>query len=436
MNIAKQALSAWNAAARYVTRIAGQVTGLLTFDAAGGWKWDSGTSSMRARNAGDSADVGIKGGAVSGSSVTSSGNVSAGASSNIGWTSSTKISAPSDGVIEVKNNSEASRADLLVKAIEASGQVTVPDGGVLNPGLRLTSEAHGIYRVNATSWAFAVAGTAVGSIDTNGWWGKSYQDNDGTGYFGWYLRSRMKSSADGYIEITNNAGTAFNGLRFGGTTNSFPMWKRDTTALKARLADDSADAPVAAGAVTASGTVTVPDGTAAAPGLRTTTEAHGMYRESNIELGLASVGAKVLGLTSTAVKLLAAQTLQWNGRSQIASGADGYLTLLNSAGTDFTSLRFGGTTSSFPMLKRSTTHIQVRMADDSGYGSLDAQWIAASRFASLSDSEIAITWGSGSPEGVQTRKPGSLYLDYTNGEAYIKNTGTGNTGWKLITRAA
>lgn len=43
--------------------------------------------------------------------------------------------------------------------------------------------------------------------------------------------------------------------------------------------------------------------------------------------------------------------------------------------------------------------------------------------------------GSGSPEGVVSARRGSLYADYTNGENYIKNTGAGNTGWKLVTHA-
>ena len=37
--------------------------------------------------------------------------------------------------------------------------------------------------------------------------------------------------------------------------------------------------------------------------------------------------------------------------------------------------------------------------------------------------------GSGSPEGVVTAPVGSLYTDTTNGVLYIKETGTGNTGW-------
>lgn len=42
---------------------------------------------------------------------------------------------------------------------------------------------------------------------------------------------------------------------------------------------------------------------------------------------------------------------------------------------------------------------------------------------------------AGSPEGVVTAGPGSYCADITNGEGYIKNTGTGNTGWKKVTHA-
>jgi len=52
-------------------------------------------------------------------------------------------------------------------------------------------------------------------------------------------------------------------------------------------------------------------------------------------------------------------------RAGFQSGADGVLELINYAGTDFSRLQFGGTTSSFPALKRSSTTLAVRLADDS-----------------------------------------------------------------------
>lgn len=55
----------------------------------------------------------------------------------------------------------------------------------------------------------------------------------------------------------------------------------------------------------------------------------------------------------------------WNGRVLMRSPSDGVLKISNQAESDFSRLQFGGTTSSFPALKRSTTSLQVRLADDS-----------------------------------------------------------------------
>lgn len=51
-------------------------------------------------------------------------------------------------------------------------------------------------------------------------------------------------------------------------------------------------------------------------------------------------------------------------------------------------------------------------------------------------SGVIITSNAGSPEGVVTASPGSICTDTTNGEAYIKKSGTLAVGWKLITHAA
>lgn len=58
--------------------------------------------------------------------------------------------------------------------------------------------------------------------------------------------SKLASATDGYWTMTNNAGTGFTGLRFGGTTSSFPAIKRNGTRIDFRLADDSNDAPISA----------------------------------------------------------------------------------------------------------------------------------------------------------------------------------------------
>ena len=60
----------------------------------------------------------------------------------------------------------------------------------------------------------------------------------------------------------------------------------------------------------------------------------------------------------------------FNGGSQIGSPADGNVLLANSGGSTFGLLQFGGTTSSFPALKRNTTNIEIRLADDSARSGL------------------------------------------------------------------
>lgn len=70
-------------------------------------------------------------------------------------------------------------------------------------------------------------------------------------------------------------------------------------------------------------------------------------------------------LGSTLVRSGATSGFQWNGRSFMASPADGQITFSNGALTDFTRLNLGGTTSSFPSIKRNGTAINFRLADDS-----------------------------------------------------------------------
>lgn len=67
-----------------------------------------------------------------------------------------------------------------------------------------------------------------------------------------------------------------------------------------------------------------------------------------------------------------------NGRSYITSPADGDFTLNNNAGTSFGKLQIGGTTASFPAIKRNATALNFRLADDSGDAPITAAAVAAS----------------------------------------------------------
>jgi hypothetical protein len=71
----------------------------------------------------------------------------------------------------------------------------------------------------------------------------------------------------------------------------------------------------------------------------------------------------------------ASSAIVWQGNARInaTNTLTGVITLGNRDNDGFNRLQFGGTTSSFPALKRDSTTLQVRLADDSAYSVLDAQ---------------------------------------------------------------
>lgn len=60
---------------------------------------------------------------------------------------------------------------------------------------------------------------------------------------------------------------------------------------------------------------------------------------------------------------------------KINANNNGVFALYNGAETDFSRLQFGGTTSSFPAIKRSSATLQARLADDSAYAVVDCAQI-------------------------------------------------------------
>lgn len=121
----------------------------------------------------------------------------------------------------------------------------------------------------------------------------------------------------------------------------------------------------------------------------------------------------------------ASSSITFSGRTKANSSVDGILLIQNNGGTDFTRLQFGGTTASFPSLKRSATALHIRLADDSAFAPVVASSVSAGGTA---------TWtsGTGTPEAAVTAPVGSLFTR-TDGGAnttlYVKESGASNTGW-------
>lgn len=156
-------------------------------------------------------------------------------------------------------------------------------------------------------------------------------------------RSRIASSADGLISLTNAAGTGFTRLNLGGATASFPSVKRNGTAINFRLGDDSGDASITADDATLTGT-------------------------------LMAGAAEFVGFT---------------GRAKVASSADSILVLTDAAGTSFNRICLGGTSNSFPALQRSAGTLVARLADDSANAGLTCSILTASVAARAADGSAA-----------------------------------------------
>ena len=109
------------------------------------------------------------------------------------------------------------------------------------------------------------------------------------------------------------------------------------------------------------------------------TEAGGSGSARALDLivgGSRVLGASAGGTVSFGTNVGQSSTLVgWVGNCFMrpVNSSAGVLTLLNNALDDFDRLQFGGTTNAFPAIKRSGTDLQIRLADNSAYSTMDAQ---------------------------------------------------------------
>lgn len=203
------------------------------------------------------------------------------------------------------------------------------------------------------------------------------------------------SGTNGRIVISNAAGTDFGLLQFGGTSNSFNAIGRDAV--------NGFTIQSAAGTATYNDASTSASGTVtsrylfgiAAPTLTATNSSVTYTTASTLRIGGAptastnvtigtpyalevAAGASYFGsnvtvagnVTGNNIASVNVGAIFWSARSQMTSPADSQILLRNAAATDFDRLQFGGTTSSFPALKRASATFEAKLADDSAYTSM------------------------------------------------------------------
>ena len=73
--------------------------------------------------------------------------------------------------------------------------------------------------------------------------------------------------------------------------------------------------------------------------------------------------------------------INFTGNGRFRAESDGVFSMVNAALSDFNRLQFGGTTSSFPALKRSSTTLQARLADDSAFASVQGKLTTDTAYA-------------------------------------------------------
>ena len=75
----------------------------------------------------------------------------------------------------------------------------------------------------------------------------------------------------------------------------------------------------------------------------------------------------------SSTNLITGTQIRINNATRLTNSADGVLQISDSSQANFGRLQFGGTTSSFPALKRSTTSLQARLADDSDFTNIQGK---------------------------------------------------------------
>lgn len=86
----------------------------------------------------------------------------------------------------------------------------------------------------------------------------------------------------------------------------------------------------------------------------------------------ASISTVAITCTSGVFAPSGGNGVKWGSNVYAISSSNGILKISDNSDADFNRLQFGGTSSAYPSLKRSSTTLQARLADDSGYAPIDA----------------------------------------------------------------
>lgn len=263
-----------------------------------------------------------------------------------------------------------------------------------------------------------------------------------------FLRLNFIDNGDGtctaYVEDRTNAdavstpgavlasglkivGTASGGVTGTGTTGRLTKW----TNGPASIIGDSLLNETGGNIVQVTGKLLGTTGTVSNPTIAFSAEATtGMAFQVAGVVSLVTAGVEKLRATATGNVFVFHGTgglaLGNTGSSLVLSAqTDGVLTMTNAATTGFGRINLGPATALFPALKRSTTTVQVRLADDSAFAPA-----SASQFIVNGSSSGAITIQGAAAAGTWSL---TLPVDDGTPNQFLQTDGNGVTSWQTVT---
>jgi hypothetical protein len=207
--------------------------------------------------------------------------------------------------------------------------------------------------------------------------------------------SRISSSENGIVALTNNSGNDFSRLQFGGITPSYPSIKRNGNGIDIRDASDIQFADLRAANISgntgyfntiyalstadnpANGIASLytSGGVVIGGGLYS---AGDIYSESSV--GAQNLNTEGLTITDYSPTIPEFNCVSFVNKTRVYSPANGVIQFTNNARNGFDRLQLGGPisgSSSFPSIKRNGSGIDIRNAVDTQFTPLAASNITA-----------------------------------------------------------
>jgi len=298
-------------------------------------------------------------------------------------------------VVDTSSNAASLLMDLQVGSVskfkvDKAGKISISTGPA-SPWIDIV-DAYGTARIAGSSGSIAIYASAAGLSNEQAvqihWLGAFGVPS--VGFYGWLPGSDLTTQADTRI-YRDAAGTL--AQRNSTNAQTYRLYGTYTNASEYRRLSISS---TTAGAFTINA-----EGAGTGASGNTLELQTGGTQKITIDASGRVLLNSYVGVTSNATFLFAEQNgcFSWayGTRSSISSSADGVIMVGNNARTSFDRFQLGGTTSSFPAIKRNGTAINFRLADDSADAPITASQATLSTgtiTASTPALDISQTWNN------------------------------------------